>query len=161
MERQTKNKKIILKQKNIMLSEKTFPTELVSPSFQLCFTTECKKAADCIRYLAGQHTAPDRDFGPTIYPSVLKRGECPYFKQIRTIHGAWGFNALFAEIKSKDAPDIRNQIKKYLGGHGTYYNYNKGKYLLTPEQQEWIMTSYADTDIQKTCASTAIATSTT
>jgi hypothetical protein len=36
-------------------------------------------------------------------------------------------------------PLRRNQIKKYLGGHGTYYNYNKGKYLLTPEQQEWIM----------------------
>ena len=32
-----------------------------------------------------------------------------------------------------------SRMKAYLGGHGTYYRYNRGEKLLTPEQQEWIL----------------------
>lgn len=53
--------------------------------------------------------------------------------------GAYGFKALFAEIKKKDEKPIRDRIKKYLGGNTAYYRYHHGKRLLSPDQQEWIL----------------------
>ena len=47
--------------------------------------------------------------------------------------------ALFAEAKQKDSTPLRNRVKEYLGGHGTYYRYLHGERPLMPEQQEWIL----------------------
>ena len=52
---------------------------------------------------------------------------------------AWGFNKLFAEVKSKDEASLRLEMKTYLGGNGTYSRYKLGRRLLTPQQQEYII----------------------
>lgn len=115
------------------------PIKQIPPSYQLCFNDSCPKAGECLRHLAGLSINNDQVWGPAVYPNALRNGECCMFKQTRIMHGAYGFNTIFDEVKQKDNTPIRNAIKEYLGGHGTYYLYHHGKKLLTPEQQEWII----------------------
>lgn len=106
-----------------------------------CFQAECPMAEQCIHFYAGQHIGNVR-IGSTVFPAARANGTCGYYKLKRTIHGAWGFRALFDEAKAKDASSLRRQIKDYLGGNGTYYRYHKGERLLTPGQQEWIISLF-------------------
>lgn len=108
-------------------------------SWKNCFNENCPMKADCLRYLTGEAIPEDKEFGMAIYPKALKENKCRFFKEIRVIKAAWGFNTLFHEVKSKDETSLRMQVKSYLGSNGTYYKYHNGKRLLTPEQQTWII----------------------
>ncbi len=119
-----------------------FTYDLVPPTWPVCFIKSCPMAEDCIRHLAGTVLSDDVVFGAAVYPTALKNGKCCKFKQIRVIHAAWGFDTIFNQVKRKDSASLRNSIKEYLGGHGTYYRYHNGKLLLTPEQQEWIVSLF-------------------
>jgi len=109
-------------------------------SWQVCFLSECPVKEQCLRQLAAQHLDKRRDFGPAVYPT-MEIGEkgCRLFATGKPKRMAWGFSNLFAEVKSKDETGLRNSLKQYLGGHGSYYRYNRGERLLTPEQQTWII----------------------
>lgn len=56
---------------------------------------------------------------------------------------AWGFDKLFAEVKVKDAPLLRSEMRSYLGSKGQYYRYKLGQQKLVPEQQEHIKQLFA------------------
>lgn len=113
----------------------------IPKEYIFCFQSDCPKAAECIRHFAGQHI-DDRPLSTTVQPGARKHGECKWYKEARTMQGAWGFNTLFSEAKAKDAPTLRQAIKNYLGGNGTYYRYQHGEMLLSPEQQEWILSLF-------------------
>lgn len=112
----------------------------LSPVYQLCFLSGCPRKAECLRFMAGEHLPEQKLHGPAIYPTALQDGrECPFFQEKQTKHMAWGFETLFQDTRRRDESRLRTAMKKYLGGHGTYYCYNRGERLLTPEQQEWIL----------------------
>ncbi len=113
--------------------------EQIPVSYARCFQNDCPKAENCTHFLAGKYASEETKTGPAVYPSARKGDDCVCFKQVRVIHAAYGFKALFAEVKKKDDTILRERIKKYLGGNGTYYRYNSGEHLLTPEQQERII----------------------
>ena len=56
---------------------------------------------------------------------------------------AWGFDRLFADVKVKDAPLLRSEMRAYLGSKGQYYRYKLGQMKLVPEQQEYIKQLFA------------------
>lgn len=56
---------------------------------------------------------------------------------------AWGFDKLFAEMKVKDAPALRAEMRDYLGSKGQYYRYKLGQLKLLPEQQAYIKQLFA------------------
>ncbi len=107
--------------------------------YQFCFLAECPLSKDCIRYFAGEHIDRDALSGFATFPAALKDSKCRFFKKTRLMHGAWGFNTLFENVKLKDSAQLHHIITKYLGGRGTYYRYHYGEKLLTPEQQKWII----------------------
>lgn len=122
--------------------DKTIPSDLGLPKdYTFCFLSECQVSKDCARFFASQYTG-DRTLATVVLPAALKSGKCKWFKQLRKIRGAWGFDKLFDEAKAKDAPSLRKAIKDFLGGNGTYYLYQHGKKLLTPEQQQWILSLF-------------------
>lgn len=125
----------MMKEKHIELDFRNVPL-----SWQLCFLSECPKKDECLRQLAAKHLPENRDFGPAVYPT-MKIGEegCRLFTAGRPKQMAWGFETLFSEVKSKHEQALRLAMKNYLGGHTSYYRYHRGKRLLTPEQQEWIV----------------------
>ena len=111
----------------------------IPPSYNRCFQSDCPMADTCTHFLAGQHIPEGQTYGGAIYPTARQNGDCKHYKQTRAIRAAYGFKALFAEAKQKDGTALRNRVKEYLGGHGTYYRYLHGERPLTPEQQEWIL----------------------
>ena len=56
---------------------------------------------------------------------------------------AWGFDHLFTEMKVKDAPALRAEMRDYLGSKGQYYRYKLGQLKLLPEQQTYIKQFFA------------------
>lgn len=108
-------------------------------SWRFCFCEGCPKHEVCLRYQSTQCIPDNLTWGPAVYPTSFRHGDCPHFKQIRVIHAAYGFSLLFRDVKQRDSANLQSQMKAYLGGHGTYYRYNRGEKLLTPEQQQWIL----------------------
>lgn len=126
-----------------------FTYSLLPPSWLFCFLSECPRAEECVHFLSGTVVPDDKKRGFAVFPTALKDGDCPYFKPIKKVMGAWGFNTLFDNVKAKHAPELRASIKKHLGSNWAYYRYNRGEALLSPEQQEWIIKlfgSYGYTD---------------
>ncbi len=113
--------------------------EQIQYTFSRCFQSDCPQADTCAHFLASKFIIKGQVSGPAIYPTSRLNGTCVCYKQTGIIHAAYGFKALFAEIKKKDEKPIRDRIKKYLGGNTAYYRYHHGKRLLSPDQQEWIL----------------------
>lgn len=116
----------------------TLTPEQIPASFARCFDSACPQADKCVRYLAGKYTPDKCQAGLAVYPNARKGEHCTLYKETRIIRAAYGFKALFAEVKQKDDTPLRRRIQTYLGGMTTYYRYHHGERMLTPEQQEWI-----------------------
>ena len=117
---------------------KKFSFRDVPTGYQLCFNGQCPRRDDCIRFLAGQHVPATMMSGPAVYPNALSEDICPYFKQTRVIHGAWGFRNLYKDIPYKDAQSLKARVTNYLGGPVEAFKYQHGDEVLTPEQQQAI-----------------------
>ena len=117
---------------------KVFNFRDVPTDYQLCFNERCPKRDDCIRFLAGQHLPDTLMSGPAVYPNALTDDICPYFKQTRIIHGAWGFRNLYKGVAKADVQVLKAKIVDYLGGPVASYDYQHGEKLLTPDQQNCI-----------------------
>lgn len=121
----------------------TFNFDEVPRSWCFCFCEGCRKHDDCLRYQTGLLVPDSMTWGEAVFPTAHKKSDCPHFKPIRIIHAAYGFAPLFSNVKQKDYTPLREKLKAYLGGHGTYYRYNRGERLLTPEQQQSILNLFA------------------
>ena len=117
---------------------KLFSFHEVPAGYRLCFNGQCPKRDDCIRFLAGLHVPATMMSGPAVYPNALTDDICPYFKQTRIIHGAWGFRNLYKGVEKADAQTLKAKVINYLGGPVACYGYMHGDKLLTPEQQDHI-----------------------
>ena len=110
----------------------------VAPAWRYCFCSECERHDDCLRYHTGLHLPADKLWGYAVLPAACKDGDCEFFKEIRLVRLAYGFDAMFEDVKNKDVTHIRADIFALLGGRSTYYRYHSGEYKLLPEQQEAI-----------------------
>lgn len=119
---------------NIVIDKRQVPAGYV-----YCFNEACPKREECLRWKVTQQIDPDLTIAKTVLPAVLSRPSCSYFRKAEQKVMAWGFTTLFAEVKSKDEADLRQQIKTFLGGNGTYSRYKSGQRLLSPAQQEHIL----------------------
>ena len=106
--------------------------EQIPPSYARCFQADCPKADTCARFLAGKYIPTGKMWGDAVYPTARQGDTCTMYKQTRVIRAAYGFKAIFAEVKQKDDTPLRNRIKAYLGGNTTYYRYHHGEQPLPP-----------------------------
>lgn len=121
-----------------------FSYDMLPPSWMFCFLDGCPKAGQCLLHRSGELIPKSVTHGSAVFPTALGDDGCQYFKQIRKIHAAFGFNTIFSEVKSKDEKPIRDSIKSYLGSQKTYYRYHNGEKLLTPEQQQQIINIFRE-----------------
>ena len=125
------------------LLKTAFAHDNVPPVINYCFTEPCPMKDECIHYLASLYKSDKVEQGRAIFPNALKDGKCSHFKELRVVKMAWGFDKLFAEVKVKDAPKLRSEMRAYLGSKGQYYRYKLGQMKLLPEQQEHIKRIFA------------------
>ena len=121
------------------LAPKTIPG-----SWHHCFNERCPLKDECLRFFSGQNLTPSTQIGLAIYPNALVNNACAHFVEKRIENLAWGFSRLFSQVKKVDDTPLREQIKHYLGGHGTFYRYKNGERKLTSEQQEWILQAFQE-----------------
>lgn len=117
----------------------TIHPEDVPEMYAVCFNDLCPRHQQCVRYAAGQAAATNKTHGPCVYPVALRDGQCPMFRQLRLIRSAWGFRPLFADVQKKDYNDLRFEVIHYFRSESDFWRYNRGRYKLTPEQQQDIL----------------------
>ncbi len=125
------------------LLRKDFEYGNVPSIISYCFTEQCPMKNECIHYLSSLYKGDDIKQGHAIFPNALQDGKCQFFAPLRVVKMAWGFEKLFAEVKVKDAPRLRSEMREYLGSKGQYYRYKLGQLKLLPEQQEYIKQIFA------------------
>ncbi len=119
-----------------------------------CTIDSCAHRDDCVHAIAYACKAPHLQLGECVFPDVVEPdGTCTFFAPFRVVKVAWGFDNLFADVKAKDAPLLRLEMRRYLGSHAQYYRYKLGQLRLLPEQQEDIKAifaryGYTDVDFQ-------------
>lgn len=125
------------------LLKKAFEYGNVPSLISYCFTEQCPMKNECIHYLSSLYKSDDIKQGHAIFPNALQDGKCQFFAPLRVVKMAWGFANLFAEVKVKDAPRLRSEMRDYLGSKGQYYRYKLGQLKLLPEQQVYIKQIFA------------------
>lgn len=118
--------------------KREFGWDCVPRGYMLCFNATCPKCEQCLRYISGLYVPATKTHGTCVYPTALQNGECRYYKQIRVIQAAQGFDDLFSDVRRSDYASMQAELKGYLGTGGTFSRYKLGLRILTPEQQEWI-----------------------
>ena len=113
-------------------------------SWYNCFNSECKKANECMHFMTGKNVPEDMTLGNAIYPNACKNGECRFFKQIRVMKGAYGFNTMLGELKRKEEVLLRDMITDYLGCNTTYYNIIEVRNCLLPNSRNGFSICFAN-----------------
>ena len=116
--------------------------EQVPAGYLMCFNNGCERCGGCLRWLVGQQVDDSLRVATTVLPTVLKLSRCPYYRKAETQQMAWGFDSLFADVKRKDDKPLRDAVKEYLGGNGTYSRYKLGRRMLSPKQQSHILSLF-------------------
>lgn len=117
----------------------TIRPEDVPQMYAVCFNEQCPHREQCTRYAAGKAVSTTKKQGPCVYPTALRDGQCPLFRQLRIIRSAWGFRTLFADVQKKDYDHLRSKVIFHFSSESDFWRYNRGYYKLTPEQQETIL----------------------
>jgi hypothetical protein len=108
--------------------------------YKRCFLTQCPRRSECLLAFVTEQIAKDELWGRAVFPSALNaEGGCPFFRSVRPVVMASGFQNLLANTRYSDMKALRVAIKQYLGNQTAYYRVNSGEKLLTPEQQEHIL----------------------
>ncbi|MBQ6680754.1 MAG: hypothetical protein IJM78_00785 [Prevotella sp.] len=118
--------------------EKVFRFKDVPNRWALCFNSACERRETCMRFFAGRHVPEQMLTGNAVLPSAWQKGDCKAFCEMRTVRMARGFSHIFYNLLARHTALLREKVKDYLGGNGTYYRYLHGEKPLTPKQQEWI-----------------------
>ena len=84
-----------------------------------------------------------------VTPQALDGGRCCCFASMEPQVYARGFSTLYRQVLKSDYTDMRRELTAYLSGYRYYYDYMRGRRLLSPAQQQWIrdmMLRYGYTD---------------
>ncbi len=109
-----------------------------------CTSETCAHRDDCLHALAYAAKDESLHVGECVFPDARQTdGTCPFHAPLRVVRMAWGFGSLFTDVKAKDAPALRREMRDYLGSNAQYYRYKLGQLRLLPEQQEHIKALFA------------------
>ena len=105
----------------------------------VCQNGACKMAETCLRHLAYRSLPAEVTEWTCVLPIVMKDDTCVYYQKPERVRMARGFGNLYDLVRDRHTRHlVRLQLTEYLGSKGTYYRYQHGERLLTPEQQAWI-----------------------
>ena len=95
------------------LLKKAFEYGNVPSNITYCFTEPCPMKNKCIHYLSGLYKNEKTDRGDAIFPNAEKR-ELQVLRSAACRENGMGIDKLFAEMKVKDAPALRAEMRDYL-----------------------------------------------
>ena len=106
----------------------------------VCMNDSCPMAADCLRRQAAREAPASVTHWPAVLPSALSDGQCKYYQKAETVRMARGLNAIYKNVRSREAQhQIRMNLTWHFGSKGSYYRYKDGERWLGPEEQQYII----------------------
>ena len=121
----------------------------VPHNFMCCLCAACPKAGGCLRHLAATECAPDREFFFCLNPNFPGAGstDCSAFRPAEKLRFARGMTRMFDEIPLRKAMELKSRVVEYFGA-SRFYNYLvKGRYPVSPEDQEGVARLFAKAGI--------------
>lgn len=106
-------------------------------NYLMCTCTSCTRCHTCLRYLAYE-SLPDSEISLRIINPKhlsLQKDDCPYFRPSEKIRYAKGFIGILDSLPNKVWKSVSGKLQS-LYNERTYYRARKGEKLLTPEEQE-------------------------
>jgi|UPI00068C9B0E hypothetical protein len=132
------------------MEEKELKAEDIPWGYPRCFNGECADKEKCMHHQAGLLLAEGHYYGPAVYPIAWQEGHCHCFCEKKLIEKAWGFKKLYNNVPKYLRAEARKSVHSYLGsGMSAYYRIHNGEKMLSPRQQEDIISiiaQYGNTD---------------
>ena len=116
-------------------------------NYTLCPNTECPRAGRCLRQALYNNVPASITYLTILSPAASRQlagGSCPHFRPIQLVRFARGIDALLAQLRKfpyDDAVLLRREMYEYFGKN-KYYEIKNRKRLVTPEEQEEILSFF-------------------
>jgi len=118
--------------------EKNFNYKDIPKVYTHCFNAECKRSAECLRFLVANHADRETPHFSVMNPAyVAGQEECAYFHEARKARLALGITRLFDNLPHAKAKKIKSVMYSHFGRSRYYRILNKHR-LIKPEEQEYI-----------------------
>lgn len=124
-----------------MTKNTSFDYSKVPFRFGLCGATGCPHAETCLRRIAYDYVPANITFPPTLHPNTIKAmaGKCKYYRSNKKLRYAKGFVRTTEALAVNMSGKFRyNLIGRW--GLRRYYQKRKGETLLSPAEQEEVIT---------------------
>lgn len=119
----------------------SFDYSKVPFQFGLCAAADCPHGETCLRRLAYDHVPADVIFPPTLHPGTIRAmaGKCKYYRSSKKLRYAKGFVRTTEALAVNMSGKFRYTL---IGRWGIrrYYQKRKGETLLSPAEQEEVIT---------------------
>lgn len=112
-------------------------------TFTLCTRTDCARHESCLHWLAyDKHPVMERMYFYDSRWFDLHGGTdaCPHYADCTPIVYAAGFERIFDDMPKAKAEDLRQSLLRHFGAY-TYYRYRRGEFLMSPDAQEYILST--------------------
>ena len=126
------------------MKEKELKWGMVPEGWALCFNQNCPLRESCLRYQAGRLAPEEVTITRCVTPRAVTDGPCAYFASMELQTMAYGFSTIYERVLKKDFTIMRKAMTNHLSGKRYYYEYMRGERALSPEQQEWIRSLFAE-----------------
>ncbi|WP_455591245.1 DUF6078 family protein [Bacteroides sp.] len=112
-------------------------------NYTLCLNSQCPKASTCLRQLIEQETTDSIKYLVIINPKHLSTltGECPYYRCSTKVLYAKGLIGMLDSLPRKQMDRVVSLIIRRFSQR-TYYRIRKGERLLSPSEQQEIITIF-------------------
>ena len=124
--------------------EETFDYSLVPSYFVHCFNTQCPRAGECLRLLAGRNVTASRPVVQAVSPAVWEaEGKpCVHFHPIRRVRIAWGVRQAIERMPYKEGQNIVKALNR-MYTKATLNRITTCQRPLSPEEQTRIEALFA------------------
>lgn len=116
-------------------------------SYTLCPNTKCPRAEQCLRQALYNDVPASITYLHILSPAASRQlagASCPHFRPIRLVRFTRGIDALLAQLRKfsyDDAVWLKREVYEYFGKN-RYYEIKNRKRLITPEEQEVILSFF-------------------
>ena len=109
----------------------------------LCFNELCAMKEHCLRHRVAAAVPATQRQALCVTPAASTARSCSMYVEATPVLVARGFDGAFQRLQSRDARhDLRLSLTRYFGSRGSYYRYKHGECILTPRQQQAVLSHF-------------------